>query len=346
MPRFLAAIIPVMAAATPVAAQAVASEDLSVPYGDVRDEVRIHVRNKRPAGVERFAFDRIVVFMHGATYPSTAFDVAVGGKSWMDYMAERGFDTYALDLPGYGRSTRPAAMDGPPDAGEPYMRGTDAVKALGAVVDHVRARRGAAKVSLVGWSWGTTLTATYASECPDKVARLVLFAPSWIRTSPSLVRVDGRLGTYRIVSRAQARERWLTDVPEASKTDLVPEGWFEQWADATFATDPKGGGTTLRAPNGVIRDGMEFHGGSPPRPYYDPARITAPVLLVLGEWDRDTPPYMAQALFPLLANAAWKRLSVLSGGTHTMLLEKNRMLLLRTVQQFLEEAPPGGSATE
>lgn len=336
-----------MAAAAPVAQIfAVASEDLFVPYCDGRDEARIFVRNRRPAGVDRFAADRIVVFMHGATYPSTAFDLAVAGKSWMDYVAERGFDAYALDLPGYGRSTRPAAMDHPAADGEPYMRGSDAAKALGAVVDFVRARRGTDKVNLVGWSWGTTLTAAFTTENPDKVARLALFAPSWIRTSPSLVQVEGKLGTYRTVSREQARERWLTGVPEEKKAGLIPQGWFEQWADATFATDPKGGGRTLRAPNGVVQDGMEYHGGSPPRRYYDPAKIKAPVLLVLGEWDRDTPPYMALALFPLLVNAAWKRLSILSEGTHTMLLEKNRMLLLRTVQQFLEEPPPGGTATQ
>jgi hypothetical protein len=31
---------------------------------------------------------------------------------------------------------------------------------------------------------------------------------------------------------------------------------------------------------------------------------------------------------------------MLSEATHSILMEKNRMLLLRTVQQFLEEAPP------
>jgi esterase/lipase len=74
---------------------------------------------------------------------------------------------------------------------------------------------------------------------------------------------------------------------------------------------------------------------------YDPARITSPVLLVLGEWDRETPPYMAQTLFPLLINAHWKRLAMLSEGTHTIVMEKNRMLLLRTVRQFLEEPARG-----
>ena len=62
------------------------------------------------------------------------------------------------------------------------------------------------------------------------------------------------------------------------------------------------------------------------------------------ELDRDTPVHMAQTLFPLLTGAPWRRLSVLSGGTHTILMERHRMLLFRSVQQFLEEAPPATEA--
>ncbi len=36
----------------------------------------------------------------------------------------------------------------------------------------------------------------------------------------------------------------------------------------------------------------------------------------------------------------------MSEGTHTILLEKNRILLLRTVQQFLEEPPPAPTVTQ
>ena len=73
---------------------------------------------------------------------------------------------------------------------------------------------------------------------------------------------------------------------------------------------------------------------------FDPAKIAAPTLLVLGEWDQDTPPYMAQTLFPLLVNAKWRRLTLISEGTHGIALEKHRALLFGTVQQFLEEPPP------
>jgi pimeloyl-ACP methyl ester carboxylesterase len=345
MPRFMIAMVLVLAATAAAYAQdiEVVGEDIRVPVGD---GVEIFVRNKRPEGVQTFKSDRIAIMMHGATYPGiSTFDLPVAGKSWMDYMAERGFDVYALDLPGYGRSTRAAAMDLPADQNPPLMRGTEAVKAIGAVVDHVLKRRGVEKVNLIGHSWGTTLCATYTTENQAKVERLVLYAPVWLRTTPSPFQAQGKLGAYRVVDREQTLRRWLSGVPEDKKASLIPADWFDMWASATFATDPKGEGKTLRAPNGVVQDGLEYFGATPPRAYWEPTKITSPVLLVLGEWDRDTPAYMAQTLYPLLTKAAWKRHVVLSGGTHFYMMESNRILLLRTVQQFLEEAPPTASAT-
>ena len=77
--------------------------------------------------------------------------------------------------------------------------------------------------------------------------RLTLYAPVWLRTTPSLVQVQGKLGGYRVVSRDAALARWMTGVPEAAKASLIPRGWFDQWADATFATDPAGVGTVIFA---------------------------------------------------------------------------------------------------
>ena len=85
----------------------------------------------------------------------------------------------------------------------------------------------------------------------------------------------------------------------------------------------------------MVQDGREYWSAG--RPFYDPASIAAPTLLVLAEWDRDTPPYMAATLFPLLKNSPGKRLVMLAEGTHTICMERNRGALFQTVQAFLEE---------
>ncbi len=301
--------------------------------------IQLYVRNKRPEGTSQFGAERTVVYVHGATYPSeTAFDLQLGGFSWMDHIASRGYDVYLLDLRGYGRSTRPKEMSQPAEVNEPIVNTEVARRDVGAVVDHILQRRGIQKVNLIGWSWGTSTMASYTAENPDKVARLVLYAPQWLRTTPSPIQTQGKLGAYRTVKREAAFDRWVNGVPEDKKAGLIPAGWFDAWANATFATDPVGAAQNppvLRAPNGVLEDSTLYWSAG--KPVYDPAKIKVPTLLLVGEWDRDTPPYMAQTLFPLLTNAPAKRLVMIGEATHTVIMEKNRMQLFNEVQLFLDE---------
>jgi pimeloyl-ACP methyl ester carboxylesterase len=314
-----------------------ATEDHMVPSAPGID---IYVRNKRPAGRAAFAPERTLLFVHGSTYPAhTTFDLPLGGQSWMEYIASRGYDVWCLDVRGYGRSTRPREMDEPPQSNPPIVRTATAVKDVEAALHFVLQRRGIARLNLLGWSWGCTLMATTAIQNPDKVARLMLYAPPFIRTTPSLMQTGpGPLGAYRTVTVEQARTRWLTGVPENKRAEQIPQGFFEQWVAVTWATDPWGAAQNppvVRAPNGTVADTQEIW--SKGQMVYDPAKIAVPTLIALGEWDRDTPPYMAQALFPLLVNSPGKRMVMLAEGTHTMMLEKNRLALFRAVQAFLDE---------
>ncbi len=322
--------------------QQLVTEEMMVKSPD--PGIEIFVRNKRPAGMTSFRPERTVLFVHGATYPAhAAFDLKLDGQSWMDYIASRGYDVYLLDIRGYGKSTRPKEMAEEAAKNPPIVRGDTAVKDIGTVVDFILARRNIARLNLMGWSWGSTLMATYTTQNAGKVNRLALYAPPWIRQTASLVQTGpGPIPAYRTVRRDAALGRWLTGVPEDKKATLFPAGWFDAWADATFASDPDGAKQNppvLRAPNGIVQDGTEFFGAG--KPYYDPAKVTVPTLLVVGEWDRDTPPYMAQTLFPLLVNAPGKRFVMLAEGTHTIMMEKNRLELFKAVQGFLDEA--GGS---
>jgi pimeloyl-ACP methyl ester carboxylesterase len=335
------AIIATVTLLTAAHAQAprLVSEEMMVKSPD--PGIEIYVRNKRPADLAAFRPERTVLYVHGATYPSeTAFDLRLDDLSWMEYIAARGYDVWLLDLRGYGRSTRPKEMAEKPEANPPIVRGDTAVRDIATVVDFIRERRNIARLDLVGWSWGTTTMATYTTQHADKVERLVLYAPVWIRQTPSLVQTGpGPIGAYRMVTREQAKERWYTGVPEDKKAALIPAGWFDAWADATFATDPVGAQmnpAVLRAPNGVVEDGREFFGAG--KAYYDPAKITVPTLLVGAEWDHDAPPYMAQTLFPLMVNSPGKRYVALAEGTHTIIMEKNRLKLFEAVQAFLDEA--------
>ena len=298
--------------------------------------IELYLRNKRLPGAASSP-DKILLYVHGATYPaSTAFDLRLDGLSWMDYIAAQGWDVYLVDLRGYGNSTRPAEMEQPAKDNAPIVTSDIAVRDVGSAVDYVLKRRKASKLSLLGWSWGTTIMAAYTAANNDKVSKLALFAPLWLRTTPGLIGGDGPLGAYRTVTKENAKKRWLAGVPEDKLADLIPAGWFEAWAQTTWSTDPKARDSgELRAPNGVIQDVRNYWAAG--KPYYDPANIRVPTLLIKAEWDQDTPAYMSQALFALLKNAPAKRYVEIGEGTHSVIMEKNRMQLFREVQMFLDE---------
>jgi pimeloyl-ACP methyl ester carboxylesterase len=319
------------------AAPQIITEEIMVPAAE--PGIQLYVRNKRLQDLTNFTGDKILLYVHGATYPSeTAFDLQLNGMSWMDYIARQGYDVYLVDVRGYGKSTRPSEMGKPPEQSEPIVRTETAVKDVGAAVDFILKRRGVPKINLLGWSWGTSIMGWYTAQNNEKVNRLVLYAPQWIRNSPSLTDSGGPLGAYRTVSRDAARDRWLTGVPPEKKATLIPAGWFEAWADATFATDPVGAKQTpkvLRAPNGVTQDSRDFWGAG--KALYDPANIRVPTFLAHAEWDADLPSYMLHAYFSKLTNVPYKRYVEIGEGTHTIIMEKNRMQLFQAVQQFLDE---------
>lgn len=297
--------------------------------------VKIYVRNKHLASQSKFTGDKVVLFVHGATYPSeTAFDINLPGGSWMEYVATLGYDAYLVDVRGYGLSTRPAAMSQPSSANPPFATTADAIKDIGTAVDFIRQRRGVAKINLVGWSWGTTTTAGYTTQNNDKINKLVLYAPLWIVKAPPPVAGSG---AYRTVQKDSARSRGIRGIPDAKVEEISPSAWFEQWWSSNMVSDAEGAKQTppvVRAPNGVIKDLGEYWMNN--KPTYDPAEIRVPVMLIIAEWDQDTPLYMAQELFPKIVNSPEKKHVILGEGTHAIVLEKNRTKLMQEVQTFLD----------
>jgi pimeloyl-ACP methyl ester carboxylesterase len=318
-------------------AQKVVTEEFMVPAGD--PGIQLYVRNKRPQGMTRFPGEKTLLFVHGSTYPAeTSFDLPLGGVSMMEFIARHGYDVYLVDVRGYGRSTRPPEMDQPADQNPPVVRTETAVKDVGVAVDFILKRRGISRMNLMGWSWGTAIMGWYTAGNNAKANKLVLYAPRWLAATSTLMDSGGKLGAYRTVTVDSAKDRWLKGVPAEKKADLIPAGWFEAWAAATFATDPVGSKQSppaLRAPNGTLQDAREYW--TVGKPLYDPALIRVPTLLVHAEWDQDLPSYMLYAYFAKLTNTPYKRFVEIGEGTHTVFMEKNRLQLFAAVLAFLDE---------
>lgn len=267
---------------------------------------------------------RPVLLLHGSTLPgSIAFALRFEGVSWLDDLAARGFDAWSLDVRGYGASWRPADSGTRPC--DPVADTDQAVADVASAIDFIRARTGQAAVDLVGWSWGATVAAAYASRGGEGVGRLVLHAPQWLRDTPSPMVTPQTLNEpYRAVDAAAFVERWLGRVDPASRGIL--QGWRATLEAALAEHAP------IHVPNGSARDiATQWMAG---RPGYDPAAITAPTLVIVGAADTDTPPALGREVHDRLGSAE-RRFETVPDGTHFTVFEPARARLFDAVATFL-----------
>ncbi|ROO27061.1 hypothetical protein SAOR_09550 [Salinisphaera orenii MK-B5] len=310
-----------------------ATTDLHVDSSHAPGE-RIRLR-ERHAGVSPAAAGRAVLFIHGATYPGAMFDVP--GTSWLAHAVADGYAAYALDVRGYGGSTRPAAMDGPPERAAPFARADAAIADIADCIATIRERAEVDTVDVVGWSWGTMTCGGYAATRPGTIGRLVLFAPVFRHRDPSRLQAlvgrrgagdPGALGAYRTVTMAQAAARWDADFDGDDPARWRAPGVLERWFDLMCADEPA---EVVRAPNGVLLDLAEALDG---RALYDAGAIDRPTLVVRGSTDATAVRADALGLYDALGGAHRQYAEIADGG-HFLLLERRAPALFETVSRFL-----------
>ncbi|MCU4159731.1 alpha/beta hydrolase [Acidiphilium sp. AL] len=203
-------------------------------------------------------------------------------------------------------------------------------------MSHILNRGGLDRLSLIGMSWGGSVTAAYTAAHGETVAKLALIAPQWLTEGPVRIDAGGTLGAYRRIDVQAFRQRWLDAAPADRRDGLIPAGWFDSWAETTLATDPGAGAPgTIRAPSGAVLDVREYWTAG--RPIYDPGAIRSPVLLTHAEWDADVTIDRIQALFLRLTGAPYRRWVEIGEGTHMVVLEKNRWQVIDAIVAFLKE---------
>lgn len=285
---------------------------------------------RAPAGVTP------VVYVHGGTFPSA---VAVNwrfadGRSWADDLAEAGHDLWTFDFTGFGASQRYTAMTSAPSPG-PLCRSDAAARQLGAVVERVRMETGAQRVALLTHSWGGLIACRYATEHPESVERLVLFAPILKRQMAGLPDAAKLPGWMPMTLEAQLK-RFREDVPPGEE-ELITDAVFESWGTAYLATDPASAGRVPPAvaiPMGPQADIAAAWSGDLP---YDPARITCAVSVIRGAWDSLSTDKDAAWFKGALTNCPVFTDAKLERGTHLMLLESGRPRLWAAARNALAE---------
>ena len=86
-----------------------------------------------------------------------SFDLPVPGYSLAEDFAKRGFRVFVMDVRGWGSSTKPRAMDEPPETSAPLVPAKEAADDIATVVDSLKLDR----FVLVGHSMGGSAAIAY-----------------------------------------------------------------------------------------------------------------------------------------------------------------------------------------
>jgi pimeloyl-ACP methyl ester carboxylesterase len=284
---------------------------------------------------------RPVLYAHGATFPS-GLSIAhrFDGYSWRDALCDAGFDVWGFDFHGFGYSDRYPQMNEPPQANPPLCSAHDASDQLGVVVRFILQHQGVPSLAIITHSWASMPAGRFAGQHPTLIDRLVLFGPI-ARRPPRRYEKPPAGPAWRIVTLADQWARFVEDVP-LGEPPVLARAHFDEWGERYLDSDPEARSRDpagVKTPAGPFADILHaWHGDLA----YDPARVTAPVAIIRGEWDGLIPDEDARWLFDAFAASPIKRDIKISRGTHLMHLEAMRYALYRESIAFLmadDEAP-------
>jgi len=317
---------------------------------------QIYVREVVQAGIAlRGGAERapVVLFIHGAGTPAeVAFDVPYRDYSWMAYLAKAGYDVFAMDMTGYGRSTRPTAMNDPCNLSKeqqavvtsascatPQERVTTLESDwhdINGVVEYLRKLRGAAKLNLVGWSLGGPRAGGYAAQHPDYVSRIVLLAPAYGGGGrpANTAAAPNRQPPMNTQSRADLDANWDRQIGCPDQFDMAARE--SVWSEM-LAADPVGAtwGTGVRRAPNVGGGGQGWN-----RDVVSKMRI--PTLFVAAAHDKQALPERVRALYTDYG-ASEKTLLDLGCTSHNALWEKNHLLLFQASLEWFSKGTVNGT---
>ena len=282
--------------------------------------VKLFLLNKH-AGDPSGAAGRIL-FVHGSSMASQpTFDLHVPGRpdsSVMEFFAARGYDTWCVDMEGYGRSTKDR------DNNAPISYGADDCFAAATYIQNLRGKQ---PLLVYGISSGALRAALFAQHHPGMVARLALDAMVWTgEGSPTLAERRKRLPEFRAKNRRPIDRKFVRSIFERDHPGTADDAVIEAFADAILALDDS-------VPTGTYVDMCAN------LPVCDPEKITVPTLIMRGEYDGIADLQDLMQFFAKLPNPD-KQLAVMPGVAHASFHQKNYAICYHILASFFAQPDP------
>jgi len=263
-----------------------------------------------------------LLFVHGSSMASQpTFDLHVEGRpfsSAINWFAVQGFDTWCVDMEGYGRSDKDR------DSNFDISNGVDD---LAAACDYICAIRGIDRVHIYGISSGALRACLFAQRYPVRVARLALDAMVWTGAgSPTLENRRKELPQFKDQNRRPIDLDFVRSVFSRDHPGCADDSVVEAFAAAICARDDS-------MPNGTYVDMCEN------LPLVDPERVTMATLIMRGQWDGIASMEDLMNFFALLPSPD-KQFKVMPGISHASFQQKNYLMAYQILHTFLTQPEP------
>lgn len=263
-----------------------------------------------------------VLFVHGSSMASTpTFDLHVEGRPYssaMNYFAVQGYDTWCVDMEGYGRSTKDRDI---------FCDIANGADDLAAATDYIEKTRGAGPLLVYGISSGALRAALFAQRHPERVKRLALDAFVWTgEGSPTLEQRRKKLPEFSASKRRPIDYAFVQSIFARDHPGCAEDKVVDAFAEAITALDDS-------MPNGTYIDMCSK------LPLVDPEKITVPTIIMRGQYDGIAGFEDLTRFFEKLPNPD-KAFTVMAGISHASFQQKNYMLVYYILANFFAQPEP------
>lgn len=263
-----------------------------------------------------------VLFVHGSSMASQpTFDLQVPGRphsSVMDWFASRGFNTWCVDMEGYGRSDKKRDL---------YFDIANGADDLAAASDYIMKNSGAKQFMVYGISSGALRAAMFAERHPERVSRLALDAFVWTgKGSPTLEERAKKLDQWKSMKRRPIDRAFVHSIFNRDHAGCAEEKVIEAFADAILALDDS-------VPTGTYLDMCAN------LPVVDPAKITAATIIMRGQFDGIASVEDLIDFFNRLPNPD-KQFAVMAGISHASFQQINYLTVYHILYAFFTQPEP------
>jgi pimeloyl-ACP methyl ester carboxylesterase len=285
-----------------------------------KGDVKLFLWNK--CAVDPARAKASILFVHGSSMASQpTFDLAVPGRpnsSAMELFARHGYDTWSVDMEGYGRSTKTR------DNNAPIAFGAEDCFAA---ATYIHKLRGEKPLMVYGISSGALRAALFAQNHPKMVSRLALDAMVWTGNgSPTLAERSKRLPEFRAKNRRPIDRAFVHSIFNRDHPGSADEKVVDAFADAILALDDS-------VPTGTYVDMCTN------LPVVDPTKIKPATIIMRGQWDGIASVDDLIEFFKLLPNPD-KQFVVMPGISHASFQCKNYELCQHILLSFFSQPEP------